>query len=91
VLFETFSGYDLDLKVGPITLMEMVFAADKTRSGSTRILGRLGAIVANMPTTSSDFVVERSSLSGKFSRNPIGLVVKIAVSSRRKRSYESQR
>ena len=76
----------MDFNVGPITLVEIVFAADKTRSCSTKIFESLGAIVANMLTTSSGFDVERSSVSGALSRNPIGLVVKIAVSRRRKRS-----
>lgn len=58
MLLETFSGYDLDLNVGPITLVEIVFAADKTRSCSTKIFGSLGAIVASMLTTSSGFDVE---------------------------------
>lgn len=79
VLLETLSGNVLDLKVGPITLVEKVFAAVRTRSGSTRIFGRLGAIEARIPTTSSLSV----GFSEFVSVNPIGLVVKIAVSSRR--------
>jgi type IV secretory pathway component VirB8 len=42
-------------------------------------------MVANIATISSDFV-ERPSLSEELSRNPMGLVVNIAVSSRRKSS-----
>lgn len=53
MLFDTLSGKDLALKVGPMTLAEIVFAADRTRSGSTRIFRRLGAIEARIPTTSS--------------------------------------
>ena len=83
----------MDLNVGPTRLVDIVLAADKIRSGSIRILGKLGAIEAKMLTTSSDLgtdleVVEfdRSSLSELFSAKPAGLVVKIAASRRRKRS-----
>ena len=75
-----------------MTLVEIVFAADRIRSASTRILGRFGAIEARIPTTSSDLAKDRdggevrSSFSEAVSKNPIGLVVNIAVSSRRKRS-----
>jgi len=89
VLFEMFSGNDLDLNVGPMTLTDIVFTADRTRSGSNKIFGRFGAIVAKIVTISSALVVVRGDVepfSGGLSRNPIGLVVKIAVRSRRKRS-----
>jgi hypothetical protein len=95
VLCETFSGNVFDLKVGAMTLVDMVVAALMTRSGSMRIFGRFGAIEARMPTTSSDLGGGRDeddlwSLSAAFSEmlseNPIGLVVNIAVSNRRKRS-----
>lgn len=85
MLFETLSGNDLDLKVGPMTQVEMVFVAESTRSVSTRIFGRFGATEARIPTTSSGLAAEPKSFSVEFSK-PIGLVVNIAVSSLRKRS-----
>ncbi len=86
MLWDTFSGNILDLKVGTITLVDIVFAAVRIRSGSRRILGRFGAINAKMPTRSSDLDwLTRSSLSA-VSENPIGLVVNIAVRSRRNKS-----
>ena len=54
MLLDTFSGNDFALNVGPITLVEIVLAALSTRSGSTRILGRLAAMLARIWTTSSD-------------------------------------
>jgi hypothetical protein len=71
-----------------MTLVEIVLEAESTRSDSTRILGRFGAIVASMPTTSSDLAsgLPFESLSVVFSEKPIGRVVKVAVRSRRKRS-----
>jgi len=87
VLLVTFSGNDFDLKVGPITLVEMVVAAVRTLSGSTRILGRFGAMSARMLTISSARLgVDRSSFSELASRKPMGLVVNIAVRSRRNKS-----
>lgn len=47
------SGKLLERKAGPMTLVEMVPAADSTRSDSTNILGRLGTIDARIATTSS--------------------------------------
>ena len=90
MLFDTLSGNDFALKVGPMTFVEIVFAALRTRSGSTRIFGRLGAIEAKMPTTSSDFDIDLSSLSEELSANAIGLVVNIAVRRRRNKSYHCQ-
>jgi len=68
----------------------MVFAALSTRSGSTRILARFGAMEARMPTTSSD-LDSRDGAEPDFSSSeafskPIGLVVNIAVRSRRNKS-----
>jgi hypothetical protein len=78
------------LKVGPITLVEIVLDAESTRSGSIRIFGRFGAIEARIPTTSSDLAIglPMESLSAAFSENPIGRVVKVAVRSRRNKSCE---
>lgn len=53
MLLDTLSGNPFDRMVGPRTFVEMVVAAVRTLSGSTRILGRLGMIVARIPTTSS--------------------------------------
>lgn len=52
-LTETFSGYAFDRIVGPITLVDIVLAATRTLSGSTKILGKFGIIVARISTTSS--------------------------------------
>jgi hypothetical protein len=52
-----FSGYDFDRNVGPITLVDIILAAARTLSGSTRILGKFGAIVARIPIMSSDLLV----------------------------------
>ena len=83
-----------------MTLVDIAVAALSTRSDSTRIFGSLGAIDASIPTISSDLdvrsccgVLDRPSPSKPFSdvtvdsENPIGLVVKAAVSNRKKRSY----
>jgi hypothetical protein len=104
VLEETESGNVLERKVGPITLEDIVAAAERTRSGSRRIFGRLGTMEARIATTSSDLsiapgnVPRRSSspLTNLFPEVPfellesvkVGLVVKRAVISLKKRSYK---
>lgn len=97
VFLEMVSGKAFERIDGPITLVEIAPAAVKTRSCSTRILGRLGTMLDNVPTTSSALSVgdmRRFSPAFDFSDwevdapsvNDTGLVVKMAVSSRRKRS-----
>ena len=101
MLFEIVSGNPLDRIKGPITLVEIELAAVKTLSDSTRILGRLGTIAERMPTTSSALsdglratevllpsILDLSDcdVEEDTSINVVGLVVKRAVRSRRKRS-----
>jgi len=57
VLCETVDGNDLDRNVGPMMLVEIVPAADRTRSGSRRILGKFGTTDANMETTLSGLLM----------------------------------
>ena len=86
-----------------MTLVDIELAAVKTLSDSTRIFGRLGTIADSIPTTSSALSVgllttevllpSALDFSGcdaedDTSMNVVGLVVKRAVRSRRKRSYE---
>lgn len=96
-LLEIVSGNDFERIDGPITFVDIAPAAVKTRSDSTRILGRFGTIWDRMPTISSALsagVTRRLSLAFDWlfcevddpSEKDAGLVVKIAVSSRRKRS-----
>src|SRR5690349_6546368 len=49
----TFSGYVLHRIVGPMTLADIVLVAARTLSGSTKIFGRLGAMMERISTTSS--------------------------------------
>jgi len=99
---ETVSGKDLERRAGPMTLVEMAVAAVRTRSFSTRILGRFGTMADRTPTTSSarsagslivaDVTCWKSF--GRFSERfdgaemskLAGRVVKMAVRSRRNRS-----
>lgn len=98
VVFEIVSGKAFERIEGPITFVEMAPAAVKTRSDSTRILGRLGTMLDNTPTTSSALSVgdiNRCSLGLDLSDceadtpsvKDVGLVVKRAVSNRKNRSY----
>lgn len=50
----TVSGNDFERSVGPITFVEIVPAAERTRSGSSKIFSKLGTIEARMATASSD-------------------------------------
>lgn len=53
MFFDTMSGNPLALKVGPITLVEIVAAAERTLSGSTKIFVSFGTIEANIEMISS--------------------------------------
>lgn len=53
MFLETVSGKAFERRVGPMTFVEMAVAAVRTRSFSTRILGRLGTMLERIPTTSS--------------------------------------
>lgn len=97
VFDETVSGNDLERSVGPITLVEIVPAAERIRSASSRILGRFGTTEANTETTSSGpspggayrrgpSVLDFSGVFTKLlldSANVKGLVVNKAASNRR--------
>jgi hypothetical protein len=102
VFLDIVSGNPFERMDGPITLTDIALAAVKTRSDSTRIFGRLGTMVASMPTTSSALsagllmVGVRRSSDFDFSDDEfpdvsvkeVGRVVKRAVSNLRKRSCE---
>ena len=102
MLLDTVSGNPFDRIVGPRTFVDIVVAAVRTLSGSTRIFGSLGMIDAKIPMTSSALSAGATSdcaqglsllgfsppgvVGEALSVKATGRVVKRAVNSRRKRS-----
>lgn len=92
------SGNPLALRVGPITLVEIVAAAERTLSGSTKIFVNFGTMEANIEIMSSgpslapfrefpesDLGIPPPDVAE--SVNATGLVVKRAARRRIKVSY----